>query len=208
MKKLFFGLVSTLVFGAATTAFAGDSPWQIRGRLLAVVPDESATISPIGGDVDIDDSFVPEIDFTYFFTENWAAELILATTPHDVTHTPTGLDLGETWLLPPTVTVQYHFQPRDPSFRPYVGVGVNYTIFFNEGDDAAAGIDVDYDDNFGFALQAGADFPINERWSVNVDVKKIFLNTDVTIEPIGVRADVDIDPLIIGVGLTYRIGAE
>ena len=193
-----------LAAGLATTAQADDSPWQVRARVLGVFPDESASITPIGGGVDIDSSVVPEVDFTYFFSENWAAELILATTPHDVKHTPTNLDLGTTWLLPPTLTLQYHFQPHDPQFRPYVGVGINYTIFFNEGDDAAPGLDVKYDNNFGWALQAGADFPINDCWSVNVDVKKIFLNTDVTIAPLGVRADVDIDPLIVGVGVTYR----
>lgn len=191
----------------ATPALSQESPWLIRGRLLAVLPDEDATVSPIGGGVDIDNSVVPEVDFTYFFRENWAVELILATTPHEVHHTPTGLDLGKTWLLPPTITLQYHFQPHDPSFRPYVGAGINYTIFFNEGDGAAAGIDVDYDNNFGFALQAGVDFPINEHWSVNVDVKKVFLNTDVTIAPAGITADVDIDPLIIGVGLAYRFSS-
>lgn len=207
MKKLMIALIGSSVLAIATPTFADDSPWLIRGRLLAVLPDEGATINPIGGGVEIDNSFVPEVDFTYFFNEHWAAELILATTPHEVKHTPSGLDLGETWLLPPTVTVQYHFQPHDPTFRPYVGAGINYTIFFNEGDGAAAGLDVDYDNNLGFALQAGADFPINERWSVNVDVKKIFLNTDVSISPGGITADVDIDPLIIGVGLSYRFSA-
>jgi hypothetical protein len=89
------------------------------------------------------------------------------------------VDLGSAWLLPPTVTLQYHFDPKGASMRPYVGVGVNYTTFF--GVDEPAGLNIDYDDSFGLALQAGIDIPFGNGWSVNVDVKKIYINTDVTI---------------------------
>lgn len=179
-----------------------DGSWMVRARVIGVLPSEDAEIVPIGGDTDIDDAYVPELDFTYFFAKNWAAELILATAPHEVSHTPTGLDLGEVWLLPPTLLLQYHFQPDHPTFRPYLGAGVNYTLFY--GVDDPAGLNVEYDNSFGFALQAGVDFPIGGGWAINADVKKIFINTDVTIAPLGVSADVDINPWVVGVGVGYR----
>jgi len=185
-----------------TTALAadGDSPWMFRVRTIGVLPDESASVSPIGGSVDIDDDYVPELDISYFFTDNIAAELVLATTNHDVSSSVVG-SLGDVALLPPTLTLQYHFAPKQ-KFSPYVGAGVNYTFFYDEH--GAPGLPIDYDDSFGWALQAGADFWINDQWSINVDVKKIFLSTDVSIAGGAVTADVDIDPWVVGVGFGYR----
>ena len=182
---------------------ANDSPWMVRARGILVAPNESANITPIGGDVQIDNSFVPEVDVSYFFAKNWAVELIAAVTPHDVSHTA-GVDLGSAWLLPPTLTLQYHFDPDGAAIRPYVGAGINYTTFFSV--DEPAGLNIDYGDSFGLALQAGFDIPFGKGWSVNVDVKKIYINTDVTILGLGpvVRADVDIDPVVFGVGVGYR----
>jgi outer membrane protein len=187
-------------------AYAEQGPWLVRGRLLAVLPDEGASVTVLGGDLEIEDQFVPELDITYFFDKHWAAELILAVTPHEITHKPTGLDIGEVWLLPPTLTVQYHFQPDDPDFRPYIGAGVNYTMFFGHDDADPAILDADFDSSVGFALQAGFDIPIDEHWSINVDVKKVWINTDVRLDTtLGpVAADVDINPLIVGVGVAYR----
>ncbi|WP_350332861.1 OmpW/AlkL family protein [Coralliovum pocilloporae] len=198
---LLTGLVfAATTFSDATQAAEGDSPWQVRVRGIFVVPDEGAKVGTIGGGVDIDNTFVPELDITYFFTDHIAAELILATTPHDVSSTVVGR-LGDVWLLPPTLTLQYHFLPNE-KFRPYVGAGINYTIFFNEDPDGVA-TSIDYDDAFGWALQAGIDVDLGNNWLFNVDVKKIFLETDVTING-AIQADVDIDPWIIGAGFGYR----
>lgn len=187
--------------------FTDKERWIIRARALMVEPDEDASISPIGGNVDIDEQYVPELNFTYFFTKNVAAELILATTPHNVTAVGTTVgqvDLGDVWLLPPTLTLQYHFMPESDSFRPYVGAGINYTHFYNA--DSGAVNSIDYDDSFGYALQAGFDYGIDENWALNFDVKKVMINTDVTIQSGATRinADVDIDPYIFGVGVAYR----
>lgn len=187
--------------------FTDKERWIIRARAVMVEPDESASISPIGGTVDIDEQYVPELDFTYFFTRNIAAELILATTPHDVTAINTSLgqvDLGDVWLLPPTLTLQYHFLPDSATFRPYVGVGVNYTHFYNA--DSGAVDSIEYDDSFGYALQAGMDYGINENWAFNIDVKKVMINPDVTIRSGSsiINADVDINPWIFGAGIAYR----
>ena len=197
----------TLLPVASAMASNVDDPWLIRLRGISVMPDEGATITPIGGDVDIENQIVPELDISYFFTENFALELILATTPHDVAAEATALgdvDLGDVWLLPPTLTAQYHFNPRG-DFRPYVGAGINYTIFYNEDEGPVASA-IDYSNEFGFALQAGVDVPLNDTWFFNVDVKKVWLGTDVGIQAAGttVNADVDIDPLIVGVGVGRR----
>jgi outer membrane protein len=103
--------------------------------------------------------------------------------------------------LPPTLTVQYHFSP-DAIFRPYVGAGVNYTIFWDEN--GAPGLPMEYEDAFGAALQAGFDYALDEHWFLNVDVKKIFLSTEVSVAGGAVTADVDIDPWIVGAGFGYR----
>lgn len=182
---------------AAEPFKAGDI--LIRARALGVVPQEDSTMN-IADSVKVDNSVVPEIDFTYFFTPNVSAELIAAITPHDVT-TKGGVDAGNSWLLPPTLTLQYHFTQFE-SVKPYVGAGVNYTHFFNE--DAGALNAVEYDDSFGVALQAGVDIPVQGNWYANIDVKKVFIDTTATFSPSGVRADVDIDPWLIGVGVGYK----
>jgi len=200
LKTLALAMVASSAIVAPALA-ANDSPWMVRGRAIFVAPAEHADVS-IGGDVSIDNSVVPEVDVTYFLSENFALEAIAAVTPHDVSHT-FGVDLGSAWLLPPTVTLQYHFDPKGASMRPYVGVGVNYTTFF--GVDEPAGLNIDYDDSFGLALQAGVDIPFGNGWSVNVDVKKIYISTDVSITgAVTAEADVDINPVVFGVGVGYR----
>lgn len=191
---------AALVTAAPAEAGAGD--WLVRGRAIAVIPDEGASVAPLGGSVEIDDAYVPEVDFSYFLTDAIALELIAATAPHDVKATAAGgIDLGSVWLLPPTLLLQYHFNSTS-RFTPYVGAGVNYTVFYNV--DEPAGLTIDYDDAFGWALQAGADIALTERWVFNIDVKKIFLSTDVSINGGAITADVDIDPWVAGVGFGYR----
>ncbi|MEN8145633.1 MAG: OmpW family outer membrane protein, partial [Gemmatimonadota bacterium] len=131
----------TVVLGALLLAAAGPlaaqdsetNPWQLRLRGLAAVPDEEATISVIGGDVEVDDAYVPELDISYFLSDQVALELVLATAEHNAVAVQTSLgavDLGSVWLLPPTLVLQYHFLPAG-AFQPYLGAGINYTIFYN-----------------------------------------------------------------------------
>jgi len=204
LKYSLLGLMtsSAIVTGAMIdSARAEDSPWLIRARVVTVVPDESASVTGLGGSVDIDTSVIPEIDITYFFSENWAAELVLGTSNHSVATTPSNIDLGDVWLLPPTLTLQYHFTPK-AQFRPYIGAGVNYTIFY--GADSGAVASIEYDNAFGFALQGGMDYDLGNNWVFNVDVKKIWLSTDVSINGGAITADVDIDPWFFGTGIGYR----
>jgi outer membrane protein len=187
-----------LAMGMAAPAFAADDSWQIRARAIGILPDTDSSLTPALV-ADVDDAWVPEVDISYFVTENVSLELILATAEHDVS--ASGIDLGSVWILPPTLTAQYHFNTAG-QLQPYVGVGVNYTIFYNE--DGTPGFSTEYDDSFGFALQAGADFMLDEHWLVNVDVKKIWLSTDVSVNNGAVTGEVDIDPWVVGVGVGYR----
>ena len=193
--------------------------WQVRVRGVGVVPDESAKIGIIGGDANISNTLIPELDFTYFFTKNISAELILGTTKHDVSTigsdisaiggpTSADIDLGSVYLLPPTLTLQYHFLTEEV-FRPYIGAGVNYTIFYNEKQGSIVK-DIKYDNSFGYAFQVGFDLMIDDTFFINADVKKLFLNTDVTVDAsnlapgLSIPADVDINPWLIGLGVGMK----
>lgn len=205
MKKLLLA-ATAIAMTAAAPAFADQGDWLIRLRAIDVMPNESADIDPIGGDVDIDNSIVPELDITYFFQDQWAVELILGVTPHDVAAVDTAagdVDLGDVTLLPPTLTVQYHFNPEG-AVRPYAGAGVNFTHFFDESLPSGSALTtIDYDNSFGFAVQAGIDFDMGNDWFFNVDAKYIDINTDVTIDG-AITADVDIDPIVVGLGFGRR----
>jgi len=220
MRKIFLTLLSVTFLGIGfanaqeneETKTTDFKRWQVRLRGVGVIPNEDSTIGIIGGEAAISNSFIPELDFTYFFTKNLAAELILGTTKHDVEAVGTDagdVDLGSVWLLPPTLTVQYHFYPtKDKLFKPYVGAGVNYTIFYGvkSGDVA----DVKYDNAFGYAAQVGFDLMLTDKFFLNIDAKRLFLNTDVTVDAsnlvpgLSIPADVDIDPWLFGFGVGMK----
>lgn len=226
MKKIIlaFMAVSFLTLNAQAQAQNNTQDfkkWQARIRGIAVIPYESAKIGIIGGDVSLSNTFVPELDFTYFFTKHLATELILGTTKHDVNTvgsdisaiggpTNVNIDLGNVWLLPPTLTLQYHFTPfEEKVFKPYVGAGVNYTIFYNV-EDGNTIKNVSYKNNVGYAFQVGFDLMLNDTFFINVDAKKLFLKTDVTVDAsnlatgLSIPAEVTINPLILGMGLGMK----
>lgn len=145
---------------------------------------------------------MPELDISYFFTDHVAAELVLTSTKHDAKAVGTALgtvDLGDVWLLPPVLTMQYHFAPKS-TISPYVGAGLNLTLFYNADAPGTTVTDIDYSDNVGPALQAGVDFQINDDWMLNLDIKKVWLDTDVSINGGAIVGDVNIDPWIFGIG--------
>lgn len=208
MRNLFLSL-ALLTAGAFSYAQEGDFNPQkgdllVRVRALGVIPSEDDNTNL--GDVAIGKALVPELDFTYFFTENLAAELILGTTNHSVDlETATGdVDLGNVNLLPPTLTLQYHLPLNNGKIKPYAGAGINYTIFY--GVDSGVFKDISYDNKVGFALQLGSDFYINDKMFINADVKKIFLKTDVTIDTGAgtLPVEVNIDPWLLGVGMGMK----
>ena len=208
MMVVFFGIIhSALAQDPSDDTFG---KWQFRLRGIVVAPDESADIETIGGDASIATAVVPELDISYFFDENWSLELILATARHDVEAVGTtagDLDLGRVWLLPPTLTGQYHF--TGGNFVPYVGAGINLTFFYGV-DEGPVADDVQYDTSLGFALQGGLDYMLNDKWFLNIDIKRLFLSTDVTVDATSalnatVDADVDINPWIIGFGVGIKL---
>jgi len=213
MKKLLLSILAVATLTVSANAQEESNTdvkkWQARFRVITVVPNESATIEAIGGDVEISTAVMPELDFTYFFNDNWSAELILGTTKHDVKAVSTAagdIELGDVWLLPPTLTLQYHFATE--GFRPYLGTGLNYTIFYG-ADEGPTADDVSYDNSVGFAFQGGFDYDLNEKWFLNLDAKYILLTTDATVDATSalgatVGADVDINPLIIGFGIGMK----
>lgn len=191
----------------ATEIAPALSPWQIRVRGLGVITNDSGSVDGVAGsDLSYSDSVIPELDISYYFTDNIAAELILGTTYADIygEGSLAGLGtVGRTWVLPPTLTLQYHFTDFG-NFKPYVGAGVNYTLFYNQEPDAANSLKVK--NQLGAALQIGADYMLDDHWGVNVDVKKLFLEPsfDVNVGGTDLTGKASLNPWIIGTGITYR----
>jgi outer membrane protein len=202
--------------GAAQTAAAYEAgDLLVRGRVIVVDPHEDSgkvkdrtTGSAIpGSGVGLDSDVTPELDFTYMLTPNWGMELILASSKHNVEGTGSLAGAGKLFdvrTLPPTLTLQYHFNTNG-TIRPYVGAGLNYTTFFNE--DGTSGIkDVHLKDSWGLAANVGVDYAINKDWFVNADVKYIDMDTTATLKAGGapLKVKVDIDPWVYGIGIGRR----
>ena len=169
--------------GDWTMPRAGD--WIVTGRVTDVAPTtDDAIITAAGADSglhgDVSDSIMPTLGFTYFLTD---------------------VAVHKTWVLPPVVTLQYRPLTQG-NISPYVGAGVNAMVFY--GGDDKNGFEVDLDDGFGYALQAGADIGLRGPWSVNVDVKRVWFNTDADVNNGALAADVDLDPWVVSVGVGRR----
>ena len=203
--------------------FGFTGGWQVRVRALGVVPDTGAStvnvqnvpaLSTPYSSLSVGNSVVPELDISYYFNPNIALELILGVTQNFVTGNGAlnGLNIGSTWLLPPTLTAQYHFTNMG-SFQPYVGAGINLTIPFgtvNAGATTPGGLTTtqfSLNTAVGLALQAGFDYMIDRNWGINFDVKKLILRPgyNATVNgTIPVSGTAALDPWLIGAGVTYR----
>lgn len=205
-RELFTFVFALCTASAALAEGPGEGAWVIRARAIGILPDESGPITPIGGKANAENTVVPEVDLTYYFTDEIAAEVIAAVTKHDVVAEGTTLGnvpLGDGTILPPTLTLQWH-PTVGGTLRPYVGAGVNYSIFLDADPAGGAVTALSFGDSFGPAVQAGIDFDLNDRWMLNLDVKKVWLNTKVKVNGGAIRGDVDLDPWIIGAGFGYR----
>ncbi len=205
--------VMTLATGAATGAMAqtandwqvarkGD--WIVTGRVTDVSSSADDAIFTSAGAatglaVDVGHDVMPTLGFTYFLTDNVSVEAILGATQHEIRAQGGATDVAvhETWVLPPVVTLQYRPMP-EARVSPYVGAGVNYMLFF-EGKDRN-GFTVELEDGFGYALQAGADVAVTGPWTLNVDVKKVWFDTEATINGGALTSDVGLDPWVVSVG--------
>ncbi len=197
MKKTLLAAAALCAFTSGAALAQADSPWMVRVRAVHL---DSANKDSTGLGLAINNKTIPEFDISYFFSPNFAAELVL-TVPqkHDVNSSVAGY-LGTLKHLPPTLLAQYHFT-QFSGFKPYVGAGVNYTRFSSVN---LLGGAADVKRNsWGGALQVGVDIPLNKQWSFNVDVKKLYLGTDVSVGGVNM-GKLKVDPVLVGVGLGYR----
>jgi len=200
---------------------AGD--FVVRGGLTNVNPDsDHASVILAGADstmtLTTDDSTQLGLNFLYFYTDNIAVELLAATPfAHDVTiHDKNsvlnvdGVQLADAKQLPPTLSVLYYFDTQSV-IKPYVGVGVNYTIFFDEEFEEAPkelGLsNLELDSSVGLSFQVGVDYLLNDKFHINFSARYIDIATEATFdvggESIG-KADIDIDPMVYSVMLGYK----
>lgn len=194
--KALAGALASLVLTPALAFEAGD--WLVRAGITNVDPKDDN--NPI---VSVDAGAAVNLNVTYLFTANWAVD-VLAAIPfnHEIDFVD-GPTVGETSQLPPTVSLQYRFRP-EARFQPYVGVGVNYTFFFDEETTGPlAGSDLELDDSVGLAAQVGFDMLIDDNWFWNLDARWMNIETEATVNsaPLG---DVVIDPWVYGISVGYR----
>ena len=186
------------VVAPAQAAQAAEGPWLVRARLVNIDPANKDDIAVTN--VTVNSKVIPELDITYFFTPNLAAELIL-TYPqkHNVSSSVHGGQIGTLKHLPPMLTAQYHFIPEG-KFRPYVGAGVNYTLFSDVSLPAPFTID---SSSAGLALQAGMDISLGNNMYLNVDIKKVYIRTDLKAAGTSLGT-IKVDPILLGLGIGWR----
>lgn len=210
LKAVTGSMLALASLGCVTAQAAVEDPWMVRIRAVHMdMANESNPIPALGvtanDTVHVSNKTIPEIDISYFFTPNWAAELVL-TYPqrHTVSLVNNGTvtPLGSFKHLPPVLTLQYHFSPG-ASFQPYAGLGVNYTNI-SSVKLAAGAQPLDLENNsVGLALNAGFDYKLDKSMYLNVDMKKVQLRSDVLANGSAV-SKVKVDPLLIGVGVGWR----
>lgn len=196
-------LAGAAALAVMPVAQAEDNPWQVRVRAVDVAFDNSQHDGlPLAGvtKIEAESRWIPEVDFSYYFTRNIAAELVL-TYPQTIDIKVGGSKQGEIKALPPSLLVQYHYTELG-AFKPYVGLGVNYTIFSDRSNilDGAAEVD---SSSVGLAGQVGFDYMFNKSWGLNLDAKYIQMDTDVKVGGTKV-GKVGLNPWTIGLGVTYR----
>ena len=193
-------LVFTILSATTLSAQADQGDILARVRAISIQPDVSAggTLGTLG--TGVKNAVVPELDFVYMVRPNIGLELILATSRHQVTSNAGAL--GGVNVLPPTLLLQYYFNAAG-KIRPYVGAGLNYTLFYNNGLHAGDTPVSIKNSSFGPALQAGVDVQVARNLFVNADIKKIWMRTDASAGGASLGS-LKIDPLIVGIGVGMR----
>ena len=182
---------------------ASEGNWLVRGRAVYLDFDNGQRGGlPLGGTtkVEAENRWIPEVDISYFFTKNIAAELVL-TYPQKIDISVGGTKQGTIKALPPSLLLQYHFTDLG-AFKPYVGAGLNYTRFYNRNNILGGAATV-AKDSFGWTGQLGFDYALNKNWLINVDAKYVTMDTDVKVNGSKVGR-VDLDPWLFGIGIGYR----
>jgi outer membrane protein len=213
-------LLSTgLVCGAGNALAYEAGDIILRAGVASVQPDESSSTLKLDGSAlagthaGVDNNEQLGLTGTYMVTSNVGIGLLAATPfEHDITANGMGVDAGSTKHLPPTLTLQYFPMNSASDFQPYVGIGVNYTAFFDEEvDSELEGVlgrgDLELDDSIGWALEAGFDYAFDEHWVLNAAVWYIDIDTNADFKfdsGSRVQADVDIDPWVYMAGIGYK----
>jgi outer membrane protein len=207
MKKTLLAVAMTamtamtaMLCATASAQTTAPGPWLVRLRAVNL---DSANGDSTGLNLSINNKVLPELDISYFFTPNIAAELVL-TVPQKQTLSAGGTEIGSFKHLPPSLTLQYHMDMPAVAgiagIKPYVGAGVNYTRL--SAVSLPPGVDVERN-SFGPVLQAGVDIPVGKNLYLNLDVKKAYIRTKVSANGTGLGT-FKIDPLLLGVGLGWR----
>lgn len=222
MKKLILmTCIAAATNSTAALAYeAGD--WVVRGGLTLVSPksdgSDNVQVPALGGDtgmqVEVDDDVQLGLNLVYFYNANWAVEL-LAATPFshtiDLKNSALGLgdgELGETKHLPPTLSALYYFS-SDAAFKPYVGLGINYTTFFSEDftstREAQGFNSLSLDDSWGVGVQAGFDVTLDDHWHINASARYITIDTtaEFQVGDVAGSVDVAIDPWVVSLTAGY-----
>jgi len=217
MKKV---LTTALAIMSMNAMAVEQGDWLLHVRAINVAPNDDSSLIRVDGagvagtGVRVDEGMSLDISLGYMFTDNWAVELLAdLSSPHSVSaqglsglSVPDGTDVVDTNVLPPTLFLQYQFNPTG-KVRPYAGVGLNYTLFFNDeltgpAKSVLGAQNLDIDSSFGAAAQFGIDWELQNNWSFNIDVKYIQIDTEATFDTAIGRAsvDVDINPTVFGIG--------
>lgn len=192
LLKILVGVAA--LSGAAAFAQMDEGPWMVRLRAAHI---NSSNTDATGNGLTVNNRTVPELDVSYFFNRHVALELMMMA-PQEHTLYSQGVRLGTLEQAPPTLLLQYHFEA--PGFRPYVGLGLNYTQFSAV---RVPGFELDKS-SFGAALQVGVDIPVARNLYLNLDLKKLYMGTDV-YQTNGLNLGAfKIDPVLFGLGLGLR----
>jgi outer membrane protein len=185
---------------------AAENPWMLRVRAVDLLWQNGQTDTVSTANVKAKNQLIPEFDISYFFTKNIAAELVL-TWPQQVNITagPGNTNVGKISALPPSLLVQYHFTDLG-AFKPYVGAGVNYTIFGNRQNFPGLGNSVQVDQNsVGFVAQVGTDYMFDKNWGMNFDLKYATMSTNVTtVQGNNNLGKLTLNPFMPAIGVTYK----
>ncbi|MDP2880176.1 MAG: OmpW family outer membrane protein [Azonexus sp.] len=198
-NKILVAALITAGVLSSSVAQAQEGPFMVRVRAVHVAFDNGQK-DGLPGPIEAESRWIPEIDLSYFITKNIAAELVL-TYPQTVDITMAGANIGKIKALPPSLLVQYHFTDLG-AFKPYVGLGVNYTLFFSR-DNILNGVAAVDRSSVGLAAQVGFDYMFNKNWGLNLDVKYIQMETDVSLNGSKIGT-LNLSPITAGVGVSYR----
>ncbi|MBV2129427.1 OmpW/AlkL family protein [Arsukibacterium indicum] len=223
-------LISLLAAAPASADFA------VNIGAINVAPDDSSSslnvIEQVAGlpngstALAVDSNTQLGLTFDYRLKPNWAVQLIAATPfSHDIMvkgSAINGLKVGKTKHLPPTLLAQYHFMPEHQIFDPFVGVGLNYTIFFDEQIDnqlkdtlqtlgvtsADDSVTLEAKNSFGLALQAGVNIKLSESLGIHMMVSKMDIDTTGRVQVNGSTVqsvNINIDPYVAMIGLRWSL---